>query len=52
MLHLNEIEDFDFIALVTEVLAHGLVQFGLGIGYDDRLPASGRLKDQIAGNGA
>ena len=50
MLHLDEIEYPDGIALVSEKLTCGLIELGLGICNDDRLAAFCCLQNQISGD--
>ena len=50
MLHLDEIEYPDGIALVAEELTFGLIELGLGICNDDRLAAFCCLQNQISGD--
>ena len=52
MLHLDEIEYPDGIALLPQELARGLIELRLGICDDHRFSTLGRLQNQIAGNAA
>ena len=52
MFHLYEIEDTDFVALITQILAHRFVQFALRVGDDHGVTALAGLEDQVAGNGS
>ena len=52
VVHLNQIENFDGIAVLTQVLAHGLIQFGFWICNDQAFPALHCLQDQISRDGS
>ena len=52
MLHIDQVKDLDHIALVSQVLAHGLVELGFGICYDYAVSTAGCLEDQISGDTA
>jgi len=48
VLQLDEVQDFYCITLVTEILAHRLVQFGFRVGHDDAVAAAYCLKNGVA----
>ena len=50
VVHFDQIEDTNRVALIPQVLAHGLVEFRFWISDDNGLPSPGRLKDQVPGN--
>ena len=50
MLHRDQVEDLHCIALVNEVLTHGLIQFRFTVGDDHAFFPFRSLEDQIAGN--
>ena len=50
VIHLDQIEHPHFIALITEIPAHGFVEFTFGVCDDDGFSALGCLKNKVPGD--